>query len=192
MISITVTGYLKKRLGSYYKFYRLFFNLFAFSTLIPLILYSLSLRERIIFRWEGSLIIIQIALLIIAMSLFVAGALKYDMLRFLGIRQVKSGKSFSTLSESGDIDTSGVLGITRHPWYLGAIIFIWIYYREMYVSTLLVNIILTIYLLIGTVLEERKLVMKFGDRYRDYRKRVSMLFPAKWIVSKLSGAKWAC
>ena len=191
MISLTVTGYLKKRLGSYYKFYRLFFNLFALATLIPLILYSLSLRDRVLFRWEGSMIIIQIALLIIVLSLFITGALKYDMLRFLGIRQIKSGKSFSTLSESGDIDTSGVLGITRHPWYLGAIIFIWIYYREMYVSTLLVNIILTVYLLIGTVLEERKLIIKFGDKYRDYRKKVSMLFPAKWIVSKLLKDEWA-
>lgn len=185
MISLTVNDYLKNRLGSYYKFYRLFYNLVALTTLIPLILYSLSLKGLVLFRWEGYMTIVQIALLIIVMSLFISGGLKYDMLQFFGIRQIKSGKSYSTLSESGDIDTSGILSLTRHPWYLAAIIFVWVDYREMYVSTLIVNIILTIYLVIGTVLEERKLIIELGDNYRDYIDKVSMLFPAKWIFSKL-------
>ena len=38
MISLTVNDYLKNRLGSYCKFYRLFYNLVALITLIPLIL----------------------------------------------------------------------------------------------------------------------------------------------------------
>jgi len=101
----------------------------------------------------------------------------------------KTGKLYSALSESGKLDTSGILGITGHPWYLGVIIFVWIDYREMYVSTLIVNIILTVYLVTGTVLEERKLILKFGDNYRVYKNRVSMLFPAKWISSKLFTAK---
>jgi protein-S-isoprenylcysteine O-methyltransferase Ste14 len=106
-------------------------------------------------------------------------------MQVLGIRQIKSGKSHSTLSESGDIDTSGILSLTRHPWYLATLILVWTYFREMYVSTLIVNIILTIYLIIGTILEERKLIIELGDSYRDYMNRVSMLFPTKWILSKL-------
>jgi protein-S-isoprenylcysteine O-methyltransferase Ste14 len=119
------------------------------------------------------------------MSLFIAGLFKYDILQVLGIRQIKSGKSHATLSESGDIDTSGILSITRHPWYLATIMLVWTYFREMYVSTLIVNIILTIYLIIGTILEERKLIIELGDSYRHYINRVSMLFPTKWILSKL-------
>lgn len=185
MISLTVTDYLKKILGSYYKFYRLFFNLVAFTTFIPLVFYTKSFKGPVLFRWEGYLTIIQIALLIIVLSLFVSGLFKYDILQVLGIRQIKSGKSHSTLSESGDIDTSGILSLTRHPWYLATLILVWTYFREMYVSTLIVNIILTIYLIIGTVLEERKLIIELGDSYRDYMNRVSMLFPTKWISSKL-------
>jgi methanethiol S-methyltransferase len=35
----------------------------------------------------------------------------------------------------------------------------------------------TAYILIGIMLEERDLVAVFGDEYRRYRERVSMLFP---------------
>ena len=186
MISLTVNTYFKHKLGGYYKFYRLFYNLVASATFIPLVLYSRWLKGPVLFRWEGHMIIVQIALLIIVISLFVSGALKYDMLQFVGFRQIKSGRSHSALSKGGQIDTSGILSITRHPWYLAAIILVWIAYREMYVSTLIVNVILTIYLVIGTFLEERKLIIELGDNYRDYKNRVSMLLPTKWMFSKSS------
>ncbi len=191
MISLTFNEYLKNRFGRYYKFFRLFYNLVALITLIPLILYSQSLKGHVLFRWEGYMTFVQFLLLAIAITLFIAGGLKYDMLHFFGVRQIKSGKFHSALSESGEIDTSGILGLTRHPWYIAAIIFIWVDYREMYVSTLIVNILLTIYVVVGTVLEERKLIIELGESYRNYIDRVSMLFPTKWIFFKLSMANKA-
>ena len=120
----------------------------------------------------------------IAMTLFLTGARKYDMMQFLGIRQIQSGQSYAPLTDSGTIDMTGVLGITRHPWYLGAIIFIWVFNKNIYLSTLIINIILTIYLIVGTYLEERKLLAICGDRYRNYQKKVSMLLPVKWMILK--------
>jgi hypothetical protein len=38
---------------------------------------------------------------------------------------------------------------------------------------------------IGTFLEERKLVREFGDRYRKYQAEVSMFIPLKWLQTKL-------
>ena len=183
MISLTVKDFLKSRLGSYYRFYRLFYNLVALTTIIPLVFYSQSLKGLVLFRWEGYMTIVQGALLIIVIALVVPGCLKYDLLQLFGFKQIRYGKSYSALSESGKLDTSGILGITRHPWYLAVIIFVWIAYREMYVSTLIVNIILTVYVVTGTFLEERKLVIRFGDNYLVYKNRVSMLFPFKWIFS---------
>ncbi len=184
MISLVVTDHLKEKLGSKYRFYRLFFNFVALTTLIAVLHYGESLRGQVIFRWDGFLLVPRLILGATALLIFVSGALKYDMLEFFGIRQIISGKSRSTLSENGNIETSGILSLTRHPWYLATIIFIWVINSDMYISTLIVDIIFTVYIFIGTVLEERKLIAEFGDNYRDYKKQVSMLFPFKWLFSK--------
>jgi methanethiol S-methyltransferase len=186
MISLTVNGFIKSKPGKYLKFYRLFYNLVAFITLVPLIIYTQSLKGNVLFRWEGYLMFAQFFLLTVSMILFIAGAQKYDLLEFAGIRQIISGKSYSTLSESGEIITSGILGVIRHPWYSGSIIFVWVYYKDMYLSTFIVSIMLTFYLITGAVLEERKLILECGDGYRDYIKKVSMFFPFKWILLKMN------
>ena len=87
------------------------------------------------------------------------------------------------LTDTGELDTSGVMGITRHPWYFASILFIWA--RQMDVSAILVNVILTSYLIIGAHLEEKKLIGEFGEKYLAYQKRVSMLIPYKWLKSKI-------
>jgi len=181
MISLTFIDYVKKRSGKYYKYYRVVYNFVSTATILPPVFYCIALKGEVLFIWKGYLQIAQIALLFIAIILFVLGATKYDVLQVMGIRQIRSGKSHTGITESGKIDTSGILSITRHPWYLATMIFIWVWYPEIYVSTLIVNTILTLYLIIGTILEERKLVIELGNSYRQYKKHVSMLFPVKWI-----------
>jgi protein-S-isoprenylcysteine O-methyltransferase Ste14 len=183
MISISVTGYFKKLLGSKYRFYRLFFNLIAILTLIPVALYASSIRTQAIFNWDGYMRIGQVLLLVIALFLFFLGGRHYDIRQVLGIKQIKERTSNEAITDTGELDTSGILGITRHPWYLATIVLIWA--RKLDVSAMLVNVILTSYLIVGTYLEEKKLVREFGEKYLDYQNGVSMLVPYKWLKSKI-------
>ena len=182
MISVSVTEYFKKRLRSKFRFYRLFFNLLAVLTLIPVALFAYSIQAQTIFHWDGYMRIGQVLLLVVAVLLFFLGGRHYNVRQVLGIKQIKEGNSSKAITDTGELDTSGLLGITRHPWYLATILLIWA--RQMDASVLFVNVILTSYLFVGTVLEEKKLIREFGEKYEVYQNRVSMLIPFKWLKSK--------
>ena len=149
MISVSVTEHLKKRLGPGFRFYRLFFNLVAILTLIPVALFAYTIQTQVIFHWNGYMRIGQVILLEIAILLFFLGGRHYNARQVLGFKQIKEGTSNKVITEKGELDTSGVLGITR-PWYLATILFIWV--RQLDVSAILVNVILTSYLIAGTYL----------------------------------------
>jgi protein-S-isoprenylcysteine O-methyltransferase Ste14 len=185
LISNQFISYINNKFGSRTRYYRLFFNLFSLLTFVPIILFSLSIKGEAFFSWTGYLQLLRAIAIFTSLYLFYAGARHYDALQFLGIRQIRSSSNHRTLTDSGHLDISGILGVIRHPWYSASIIIIWA--RNIEMSVFIVNIILTSYLIIGTYLEEKKLVLEFGEEYRSYQRSVSMLFPYKWLKSKILG-----
>jgi methanethiol S-methyltransferase len=181
LISISATRFFQRVLGTGYRFFRLFFNIFSLSTLIILVLYSNSPRFQgsILFAWNGNWRLLRYSLVFVAVLLVISGARHYSMSQFVGLQQIRSNRSSGALTQSGDFDATGVLSLVRHPWYLAVFILLWA--SDLNIGTVVVNIVLSAYLIIGTLLEERKLAYEFGDKYREYQDKVSMLIPLKWL-----------
>ncbi len=60
-----------------------------------------------------------------------------------------------------------------------------IWAKDLDVSAIVTNVILTGYFIVGTLLEERKLSAEFPETYKEYQQKVSMFFPYQWLKSKL-------
>ena len=184
LIAPTVMDYMERTLGERFRFYRLSYNIVSFATLVPLMYYSISIPQGPVFRWEGHWVIVKYLLLLTSILLFVAGSRHYSMSHFLGLSQIRMGHDSHTLSGHNTFHTSGILGVIRHPWYTGGIIIVWA--SDISLSTLLINMVIDAYFVIGTILEERKLLLEFGDTYREYQKKVSMFFPYKWLRARMA------
>ena len=62
--------------------------------------------------------------------------------------------------------------------YLVVLLMIW-GYPELTIDRLLFNVLWTLWIVVGTVLEERDLCDEFGDDYREYQRSVPMLVPLR-------------
>ncbi len=182
LIATSVLDFIKGHASGLTRYYRLFYNTFSLITIIPLIVATRFAEGQIILNWEGYATPVRILFLAAAFSLFTGGAKKYDLSYFLGIKQLKTGEQHLLLNDTEEFSETGVFGITRHPWYFGSLLFLWSILPAYPLPAFLVVCILSIYLVIGAWLEERKIIGQYGESYRQYQQRVSMLFPWKWLM----------
>ncbi len=176
LISISLTNTLIRILKGYYAFYRIFYITLSVLLLIPLINYSHQVDNQVIIMYEFPLSAVRYVLLIMSVLFFFwAFLFDYDPLSFFGIRQIMNFFQGKEISPAGEIKKGGLLGIVRHPMYLALLVFLWCSTFTM--LDIIVNFILSIYVVTGTYLEEKKLLLEFGHAYEVYRQEVPMLIP---------------
>lgn len=173
LIDLRFSDWASRLLGRYSAYYRIFYNLLSILLFMTLQKYTKSLDKRFVIKFVPPLTILQFGLIILSCLIILWAFLSYDPLEFIGIRQIKEIGEKSTLPKA--ITEKGLLGIVRHPMYLATIVLMWSLNSTK--IDIIVHTILTIYILIGIKLEEKKLVKQFGLSYMIYQNKVPALIP---------------
>ncbi|MDD5472918.1 MAG: isoprenylcysteine carboxylmethyltransferase family protein [Candidatus Methanoperedens sp.] len=174
--SLLATDYIKNKArmlpGKGFRFYRIGYTIISFLTFAPAFLtwmkYTASMP--LVYSISPWLYPVVILIRIFALGMFVYAVLQTDVMDFIGIRQ----------QTKNILITNGAYGIVRHPLYASGMLLLFTK-MEMSRLDLVASALVSIYLIIGAYIEERRLLSVFGEEYRKYQQQVSMFIPMKWI-----------
>ena len=164
----------------YSRYYRFFYVVLSFITLIPLIPLWFFKREASGLLYSIQEPISYVFYLIMLSGIIIAAiaGLQLNPMEHLGIAQLLgiSKKEEKREEKESKLITSGVYSLCRHPMYFGGMLLLW-FNPRMYKADFVLSFLFTAYFIAGAFLEERKLIREFGEEYIAYRKKVAMIIP---------------
>lgn len=156
--------------------YRMIYNLLslaAFATVLRVGKESLSNHSFSTFD-NSTLLAGSEAVRIGGIAIMVLAVSTYDFKRFAGITQIVTGENLGS-AETEPFQRKGLNHWVRHPLYTGAFLVFWAGATSyLGLCTALWG---SLYFVVGSVFEERKLVDIYGTDYTNYQKEVPRFFP---------------
>jgi methanethiol S-methyltransferase len=171
LASAGIKDLLRRAFGNgFMKFYRLFYNIYAAISILPVYYLMVTLPDRNLYQISAPYnYLMRVGQGAAIFFLFVA-AVQTDLLSFVGLRQLFEEE------KTGSLITNGLYHFVRHPLYTFSLLILW-FSASISLNSLIVYSALTLYVLIGIMFEERKLLREFGKKYEEYRSVTPMLIP---------------
>ena len=167
-----VKEFIQQQTGKGYRYYRLGYSILSTIGLLAMLICNAWVKGNYLFQPNGVSRYISLMLASFGVIIIKLAFKNYSLRTFIGL----------TPEKEDALHREGILNRVRHPIYSGTILIVIGYFLfTPNLATLVSCVCIFIYLAIGITLEEKKLVKRFGDSYRDYQKEVPML------ISKL---KW--
>ena len=158
------------------RYYRIFFNSYATILFLPILYFYFTSEKNTYFEPGPYTIFIASMLIVSSIWVFYISFKNYNFKEFLGIDRINSKEKITY-----QLNTSGINKYVRHPLYSASYTLmagIFLISPDNYILT--ACIIIAVYLPIGIIFEEQKLVQEYGIKYKKYQKEVPMLIPNKW------------
>ena len=156
--------------AGFMRIYRLAYNMFAAISFLPILYLMSTLPDQLAYEIPSPWNLVMFGGQGLAAILLLIALLQTDSLSFVGLRQLFEEE------KSGTLVIHGLYRLVRHPLYAFSLLFIW-FSPTVSQNLLTVYIGATLYTLIGTYFEERKLLREFGETYAEYKRKTPMLVP---------------
>lgn len=176
--SLWLKQHVARSLPALVPWYRLLFNLLATLLALPLAWIAWRYPGEPLWQWQGIMFYLMNGIALLALLALLYSPRLYDMREFLGLRQLQT--KTREVNDLEHFHISPFHRFVRHPWYFLILVILWT--RDMSSNQLLIYTLVTLYLFIGSRLEERKLVVYHGEVYKAYRRRVAGLIPLPWKI----------
>jgi protein-S-isoprenylcysteine O-methyltransferase Ste14 len=171
LASLGVKAAVRSRFGERASgFYRLAYNAFSVLSFIPIILLVGLLPDRVLYVVPAPWRYLMLLGEVLSIASILLAVLQVDAASFIGIRQLVGGE------QPAQLVTTGFYRWVRHPLYLFGLLILW-FTPSMTRNLFVPYLGLTVYLIIGALFEERKLLREFGPAYAEYKARTPMLIP---------------
>jgi protein-S-isoprenylcysteine O-methyltransferase Ste14 len=152
--------------------YRLFYNGFAIVSLVPVMLMLAFMPDDTLYVIPFPFTILTFSIQALAGVALAVGIWQTGVWSFLGLQQ------FLEPPKKGPkrLVVHGLYRWVRHPLYTAGLVLIWLT-PVMTVNVLALDLGITIYLILGAFVEERKLLKEYGPAYEEYCRTTPMLIP---------------
>lgn len=159
--------------------YRMAFNVVSLVLMLPILWQMWGNPGPLFWAWDGWRAWLANGLALAALGGVAVSLRYYDGKEFLGLRQMLGPRgSAEGIEDSEEFRLSPLHRHVRHPWYFFSLVLIWT--RDMNGAMLVSAVLLTLYFIVGSHFEEKKLIAYHGDVYRRYMQRVPGLIPLPW------------
>jgi protein-S-isoprenylcysteine O-methyltransferase Ste14 len=184
LLTTAVQDWLRRRLGEGFAFTRLAFNLVAVLSFGALTWWVHGPTSPTLWAWTGWWQVLRGLLLATGVMVTYLGAREFDQAHFVGLAQIANRRT-DERPPAGRIARQGILAHIRHPYYAAAFLML-VGYDDFTSRNLGFRVALMFYLVIGTELEERKLLREHGTDYAMYRREVPRFWP-RWRRARRPG-----
>jgi len=151
--------------------YRIGYNIIGLMGILLLFYFQFIIPSAILFDTGFVTSSIAFCLLLAGLVIMIIAIRNYDWKSFVGITEEKNYA----------LVIAGMNRYVRHPLYSGTMLFVMGYFLwQPYFKNLMLMFLMWVYLAIGIIYEERKLVKLYGDVYKNYQKNVKKMIPYIW------------
>ena len=173
LASLGLKASLRRLIGPEFdRVYRLVYNGLAVLTLVPVLGMVALLPDIPIYSIPFPWLLINLAIQGLALVALAVGVWQTGVWSFAGLEQFMKPPS----KKPPRLVVKGLYRYVRHPLYTAGLVLIW-FTPVMTLNVMALNLGFTFYLLLGALVEERKLLKEYGASYEAYSSRTPMLIP---------------